>query len=82
MDLPGHGTPIEKDGKFYFLHHAYDKKQMHLPADRAYKRVYFYADDWVQFVNNPVAIPKPGKVSDNFKGRALLLTGSGVFFRI
>src|SRR5690606_18424283 len=21
---PGHGTPIEKDGKFYFMYHAYN----------------------------------------------------------
>jgi beta-xylosidase len=69
---PGHGTPIEKDGKFYFLHHAYDKKTNAFTGRQGILSEFtFTPDDWVQFVNNPVAIPKPGKVSDNFKGRAL-----------
>ncbi|HEX8277961.1 MAG TPA: glycoside hydrolase, partial [Segetibacter sp.] len=69
---PGHGTAIEKDGKFYFLHHAYDKKTNAFTGRQGVLSEFtFTSDGWVRFKNNPVAIPKADKVADNFKGRSL-----------
>jgi beta-xylosidase len=69
---PGHGTPIEKDGKFYFLHHAYDKKTNAFTGRQGVLTEFIFTNDgWVKFVNNPVSIPKAENVYDKFKGRSL-----------
>jgi len=69
---PGHGTAIEKDNKFYFLHHAYDKKTNAFTGRQGVLSEFkFTSDNWVQFVVNPAPIPKPEPVTDNFDGRSL-----------
>ncbi len=69
---PGHGTPIEKDGRFYFLHHAYDKKTNAFTGRQGLISEFkFTADGWVKFVNVPSPLPKPAIVSDDFNGRSL-----------
>lgn len=59
---PGHGTPIEKDGKFYFLYHAYDKEMNVYTGRQGLLREFEFTDDaWVVFpepqVNESVAVP-------------------------
>ncbi len=71
---PGHGTAIEKDGKFYFLHHAYDKKTNIFTGRQGILSEFrFTPDGWVEFVNTPVAVAKPSPLQDNFKGHNLAL---------
>jgi len=71
---PGHGTAIEKDNKFYFLHHAYDKKTNAFTGRQGVLSEFtFTGDNWVHFVANPAPIPKPAPVADNFDGRSLLM---------
>lgn len=69
---PGHGTAIEKDGKFYFLHHAYDKKtNIFTGREGILSEFRFTPDGWVEFVNNPAPVTKPALVNDDFKGNNL-----------
>jgi beta-xylosidase len=69
---PGHGTAIEKDGRFYFLHHAYDKKTNAFTGRQGVLSEFkFTNDNWVQFINNPAPVSKPAPISDNFDGRSL-----------
>ena len=71
---PGHGTAIEKDGKFYFLHHAYDKKTNVFTGRQGILSEFrFTPDGWVEFINSPVAVTKPTPVQDNFDGQNLPL---------
>jgi xylan 1,4-beta-xylosidase len=71
---PGHGTPIEKDGRYYFLHHAYDKVTNAFTGRQGLLSEFrFTADGWVKFVNIPEPIAKPAPVADDFDGRNLSL---------
>ena len=68
----GHGTPIEKDGHYYFLHHAYDSKTHAFTGRQALLSEFtFTADNWVKFVSKPSAIPKPAPVVDDFNDKKL-----------
>ena len=66
---PGHGTPIEKDGKYYFLYHAYDKEtDVYTGREGLLIEFRFTPDGWVEFVkdnNNDVALTS---FKDNFRG--------------
>jgi len=54
---PGHGTPVEKDGKHYFLYHAYDTAGSIYTGRQGVLIEYrFTNDQWIEFV--------PGAVSD------------------
>ncbi len=70
---PGHGTPVEKDGKFYFLYHAYDTSgNVYTGRQGILKEFVFTADDWVKFVDEPNApAPVIQKITDEFKGSTL-----------
>lgn len=69
---PGHGTAIEKDGRFYFLHHAYDRKTNAFTGRQGILSEFkFTPDNWVQFINNPAPLPKPAPLTDDFDGRNL-----------
>lgn len=71
---PGHGTAIEKDGRFYFLHHAYDKKTAIFTGRQGILSEFkFTPDNWIEFVNDPVSVAKPAPVQDDFKGDSLLV---------
>lgn len=71
---PGHGTPIEKDGRYYFLHHAYDKKTNAFTGRQGVLSEFkFTPDGWVKFVNVPSQNPKPAPVVDNFDENKLPL---------
>lgn len=72
---PGHGTPIEKGGRYYFLHHAYDKKTNAFTGRQGLLSEFkFTPDGWVKFVNVPEPIVKPASVTDDFNSRKLPLS--------
>lgn len=53
---PGHGTPIEKDGRFYFLHHAYDTAGgVYTGRQGLLQEFRFTPDGWIQFVKEQAA---------------------------
>lgn len=66
---PGHGTPIEKEGKYYFLYHAYDKEtDVYTGREALLIEFRFTPDGWIDFIrdnNNDVAVTS---FSDNFRG--------------
>jgi beta-xylosidase len=69
---PGHGTPIEKDGRYYFLHHAYDKKTNAFTGRQGVLSEFkFTPDGWVKFVNIPEPFATPAPVADDFNNRKL-----------
>lgn len=69
---PGHGTPVEKDGKHYFMYHAYDKQSNIFTGREGLLIEYkFTSDGWIEFVQEPsfqTAVPVENS-SDNFRGR-------------
>lgn len=73
---PGHGTPIERDGKYYFLYHAYDKEtSVYTGREGMLIEFEFTPDGWIQFVkentSKDVALTS---VSDDFNGKKLAQT--------
>ncbi|MBO9682572.1 MAG: family 43 glycosylhydrolase, partial [Flavisolibacter sp.] len=72
-NCPGHGTPVDKDGKHYFMYHAYDKNTNVYTGREALLIEYsFTSDGWIEFIKNDGAAEPPIKnVKDNFKGRSL-----------
>jgi beta-xylosidase len=51
---PGHGTPVEKDGKYYFLYHAYhDESNVYAGRQGVLSEISFTPDGWVEFINGP-----------------------------
>lgn len=70
---PGHGTPVEKDGRFYFLYHAYHKDEsVYTGRQGLIKEFRFTPDGWIEFINEektPVVVDK--KSQDEFNGRVL-----------
>jgi beta-xylosidase len=72
---PGHGTPVEKDGKHYFLYHGYDKETSAFTGRQGLLSEFtFTSDGWIEMVKdagNNSSADVPASVSDNFKGRFL-----------
>ncbi len=71
---PGHGTAIEKNGKFYFLHHAYDRKTIPFTGRQGLLSEFkFTSDDWIAFIKEKTN--KDGKIkeitTDNFSAKML-----------
>lgn len=65
---PGHGTMIEKDGKHYFLYHAYSTKSTVYSGRQGVLREFdFTPDGWLAF-KAPMATPNqvPALVKDDF----------------
>ncbi|MCF3109388.1 glycoside hydrolase family 43 protein [Niabella sp. CC-SYL272] len=51
---PGHGTPVEKDGRFYFLYHAYSTgSDVYAGRQGLLNEFEFTADGWLRFLNQP-----------------------------
>lgn len=68
---PGHGTPIEKDGRHYFLYHAYDRKSSIFTGREGLLIEYkFTPDGWIEFVKeaHPQNVVPPKKITDDFNG--------------
>jgi xylan 1,4-beta-xylosidase len=70
---PGHGTPVEKDGKYYFLYHAYNKESdVYTGRQGILQEFRFTSDDWIEFLDNTIApTPTPTEVKDDFTGSTL-----------
>jgi beta-xylosidase len=70
---PGHGTPIEHNGKFYFLYHAYDDKgSVYAGRQGVLSEFTFTSDGWIEFSNKELTEPKiPIEVIDEFNGTTL-----------
>lgn len=67
---PGHGTPVVKDDKFYFLYHAYDKESnVYAGRQGVLSEFTFTKDGWVEFVNGPGGDePIQKETKDEFNG--------------
>jgi xylan 1,4-beta-xylosidase len=70
---PGHGTPVEKEGRYYFLYHAYDTTGgVYTGRQGLLKEFVFTSDGWIRFMDDetpPVKIPQVRE--DDFSGRTL-----------
>lgn len=71
---PGHGTPVEKAGKYYFMYHAYDKNS-HVYTGRQGLLIEYTLtpDGWIEFVK-PSIQPQHIPVTDSeygFRKKAL-----------
>lgn len=71
---PGHGTPIEKDGRYYLLYHAYHAKGgVYAGRQGLLKEFKFTDDGWIILVNDTAQPVKPKPFSDNFSNPSLTL---------
>lgn len=71
---PGHGTPVEKGGRHYFLYHAYDRQSNVFTGREGLLIEYrFTPDGWIGFIKNekaPDVVP-PEKLEDDFATESL-----------
>jgi xylan 1,4-beta-xylosidase len=68
---PGHGTPVQKDGKNYFLYHGYNKQTNAFTGREGLLVEFrFTNDNWIEFVDEPTntAVEKQD-FTDKFKGK-------------
>lgn len=71
---PGHGTPVEKDGRFYFLYHGYSTGSGAYGGRQGLLSEFaFTPDGWLKFINNTAQekLPAPATVTDLFPGNRL-----------
>ncbi|MHA4842582.1 family 43 glycosylhydrolase [Flavitalea antarctica] len=72
---PGHGTPIEKDGRFYFLYHAYDKESNIFTGRQGLLQEFRLTNDkWIEFISSDETmsgIPRAPSFSDPFDEKKL-----------
>ncbi|WP_460684693.1 family 43 glycosylhydrolase [Niabella aquatica] len=71
---PGHGTPVEKEGKFYFLYHAYSTGSGAYGGRQGLLDEFeFTPDGWLRFLkgNNYGASATQKKIADNFSSATL-----------
>ena len=70
---PGHGTPIEKDGRYYFLYHAYNKESnVYVGRQGVLSEFTFTDDGWIEFRNGPEGLASiQPEVKDEFDGSEL-----------
>lgn len=48
----GHGTPIERNGRFFFFYHGYDRVTSAFTGREALLQEFrFTPDDWIEFIN-------------------------------
>jgi xylan 1,4-beta-xylosidase len=69
----GHGTVVEKQGRFYFLHHAYDSATNIFVGRQGVLMEFVFTDDgWVKFVKSPLEKTNiPSELLDSFNGTDL-----------
>lgn len=72
-NCPGHGTPVDRDGRHYFMYHAYDKNTTVYTGREALIIEYrFTSDNWIEFIkNDSPAGPSIKNFTDKFKGKML-----------
>lgn len=71
---PGHGTAVQKDGRNYFLYHAYDRKSNIFTGREGLLMEYRVTPDgWIEFIRDeaPQHVSPPKKVEDDFGGSTL-----------
>lgn len=70
---PGHGTPVEKDGRFYFLYHAYDAKEnVYTGRQGLLIEFTFTPDGWINFIKQKTpAVAVAATMKDDFNGNRL-----------
>ncbi|WP_240348215.1 family 43 glycosylhydrolase [Longitalea arenae] len=71
---PGHGTPVKKDGRFYFLYHAYSTNTGAYGGRQGLLNEFeFTPDGWLRFLNgtNYGKRVQTGKIVDKFSGQQL-----------
>lgn len=70
---PGHGTPVEKDGRYYFLYHAYNAASKNLVGRQGMLIEFkFTPDDWITFIyDDKPGVEAPDRIIDKFKGKEL-----------
>lgn len=70
---PGHGTPVEKDGRYYFLYHAYSTSAGAYAGRQGLLHEFeFTADGWLRFLQNKdEAQGATDKIVDEFSGNKL-----------
>ena len=65
----GHGTPVEKNGRYYFLYHAYNTGSGPYTGRQGLLNEFnFTSDGWPQFLNsrNGDTVTVPKKITDHF----------------
>src|SRR5215218_3298371 len=80
---PGHGTPIEKGGRHYFMYHAYDKKSNIYTGRQGLLIEYdFTPSGWIIFAKkeHPVSAGIK-KITDEFTGNSLSLNWQWSVFK-
>lgn len=72
---PGHGTPVVKDGKYYFLYHAYNSESgVYTGRQGLLSEFTFTGDGWIEFVETPkTENPVPSEIVDDFSNEQLSL---------
>lgn len=80
---PGHGTPIEKDGRHYFLYHAYSEQGGIFVGRQVLLREFRFTNDgWIAFERTAKpAASVAGKVKDDFNGSNLSTAWNWSVFR-
>lgn len=70
---PGHGTPVEKDGRFYFLYHAYSVSgDVYVGRQGILSEFKFTSDHWIQFLELESSMNVvPAKLEEEFNGNVL-----------
>ncbi len=69
---PGHGTPIEKEGRYYFLYHAYDKEtDVYTGREGLLIEFRFTPDGWIEFVRDTAADVPALDIKEDFSGAQL-----------
>ena len=70
---PGHGTPVEKDGRYYLLYHGYHADDgVYVGRQGLLKEFGFTDDGWISLIkNDPQKQVIPYKTYDEFNGSSL-----------
>lgn len=56
---PGHGTPVERDGRFYFLYHGYNTPSTVFTGREGLLQEFrFTTDGWVEFVKDEATVAR------------------------
>jgi xylan 1,4-beta-xylosidase len=80
---PGHGTPVEKDGKNYFLYHGYSGQESVYAGRQGLLIEFEYTPDgWIKFKQDTAkAVTKQITKSDNFAAKTLSLDWQWSIFK-
>ncbi|MBZ4190417.1 family 43 glycosylhydrolase [Niabella beijingensis] len=71
---PGHGTPVEEKGRFYFLYHGYSTNSGAYAGRQGLLNEFeFTADGWIRFLNGntQTRLPDAKTFADDFTGDRL-----------